>query len=66
MPKLCIDCKHYHANVAKMADYCTHPDFAKPADLVRGENTLSYCDALREKSGKCGIEAVNFAPKVPQ
>lgn len=62
--KLCKDCRHYHAvPFGAMGDYCSHPELAKPADLVRGEHTLTYCDSARVDPERCGREGVRWEAK---
>ena len=61
--RLCKDCRHYNAEAAAMMDYCSHPDLKRPADLVRGELTLTYCQLAREDKDKCGREGVRWEPK---
>ena len=65
MAKLCRDCRHYNSatHAGPMADFCSHPELAKPADLVRGELTLTYCQLAREDDAKCGREGVRWEAK---
>jgi len=64
MVKLCITCRHYHADKTAVGwDYCSHPDLKRPDDLVRGEPTTTYCQLARADDAKCGREAIRWEAK---
>lgn len=64
MVKLCRDCRHYHADpLGAFQDNCSHPDLQKPADLVRGEHVLTYCQLARDNDAACGREGVRWEAK---
>jgi len=54
MVKLCIGCQHYGATQFGMSDYCKRAETLRDADLVRGEQTLTYCEISRRNDEMCG------------
>jgi len=63
--KLCINCKHrLDSEVLPKDQEYSRCGFERPISLVTGRlrsiPELPYCSSDRTRSGRCGLDAVNF------